>query len=66
MFYEHMLPKNYVVKLIYDRNNNGKWDTGKFKDLEQPEQVFYFPQEIEIKSNFDYEYEWNLYPLPPK
>ncbi len=61
--FEHMEPVQYIFKLFYDSNGNKKWDTGNFLELRQPEQVFYFQQEIKTKSNFDYEYEWDLYPV---
>lgn len=63
--YNFLHPKKYVFKLFYDFNGNGKWDTGKLSELLQPETVFYFPQEVETKSNWDMEYEWDLYPVPP-
>lgn len=60
--YTYLVPNKYLIKLFYDKNNNKKWDTGNFKTRKQPEEVFYFPQEIETKSNFDFEYDWDLYP----
>lgn len=64
LYFKNLDPKKYIVKLYYDDNHNKKWDTGDYEDLKQPEQVFYFPQEVIIKSNFDYDYEWDLYPVP--
>jgi len=61
--FKYVRPKDLIFKLYYDINNNKKWDTGNYKDLLQPEEVFYFPEEIKIKSNFDYEYNWDLYPI---
>jgi len=63
--YSYLPPKKLVFKLFYDSNKNGKWDTGNLKERKQPEQVFYFPQEIDTKSNWDYEYDWDLYPVSP-
>lgn len=59
----HIHPQDLIFKLYYDSNKNKKWDTGNYRDLLQPEEVFYFPEEIKIKSNFDYEYDWDLYPV---
>ncbi len=63
LLYEYLQPAKYVLKLFYDINRNKIWDTGNYKALKQPEQVFYFSQELDVKSNFDYEYEWDLYPV---
>jgi len=50
----------YRIKLIYDSNGNSKWDTGNYNDKKQPEKVVFFPQNIDIKPNFDYELEWDI------
>lgn len=48
-------PDNYKLKLIYDRNANGKWDTGKYiKDI-QPETVQFYSGEIEVRANWELE-----------
>ncbi len=62
--YKYLQPKKYIIKLYYDTNRNKKWDTGNYKEKRQPEQVFYLPNEIEVISNFDYDYKWDLYPIP--
>lgn len=66
LVYNYLHPQKYIFKLFYDFNDNGKWDTGKLSELLQPETVFYFPQTVETKSNWDMEYVWDLYPVAPK
>ena len=56
----YLEPGTYIFKLICDDNRNGKWDTGNFKLLQQPERVFYFNQNIETKSGWDIEYTWKV------
>lgn len=63
LIYEYIKPQKVIIKLFSDSNGNGKWDTGNFKERKQPEAVFYFPQEVELIQNMDYEYSWDLYPL---
>ncbi len=63
--YDFLQPKKYIFKLFFDLNQNDKWDTGSLKELRQPEPVFYFPQEVETKGNWDMEYEWELFPVGP-
>ncbi len=65
LVYNYLVPKKYIFKLFYDWNSNGKWDTGNLKTQLQPEPVFYFPQEVETKSNWDMEYDWELFPVTP-
>jgi hypothetical protein len=50
----------YRIRLIYDANNNGRWDPGNYEEKRQPEKVVYFPQTIDIKPNFDYVLEWDI------
>ena len=51
--FEYIKPASYRVRVIYDENENGKWDTGSFLNKTQPERVFYYPGEIEIRANWD-------------
>lgn len=55
----------YKVKIIYDVNGNGKWDTGNYLKKIQPEKVAYFPDNISIKPGFDAEFDWDVN-APPK
>jgi len=60
--FEYLLPGKYKIKIIKDRNRNGKWDTGNYRRKLQPEEVVYFPKEIEIRANWDVEENWVLSP----
>jgi uncharacterized protein (DUF2141 family) len=53
-------PGAYKFKLIYDENNNGKWDAGDYLHKKQPEKVIYYDQPITIRSNWDLEIEWKV------
>lgn len=46
-------PGNYLVRIIYDSNGNGKWDTGNYLQGKQPEKVVYYPQLIEMRANWE-------------
>ncbi len=49
----------YYMRIIIDDNNNGIWDTGEYDSLRQPEQVYYFPKEIECRAKWDIRENWN-------
>ncbi len=51
--------KEYYLKVIVDTNGNGIWDTGKFEDMLQPEQVYYYPKEINCRAKWDISETWN-------
>ncbi len=46
-------PGKYFLRLIKDKNNNDKWDTGNYLEKIQPEEVIYFPFELELRANWD-------------
>ena len=48
-------PGNYLIRLIYDQNGNGIWDTGNYLRKVQPEKVIYYPQSIEVRANWELE-----------
>lgn len=52
LYFNYLSPDKYYFRVIYDANENGKWDTGSFLDKRQPEEVVYFPKKIDIRPNF--------------
>ncbi|MGN1264023.1 MAG: Ig-like domain-containing protein [Prevotella sp.] len=60
----YVMPGKYYLSAFNDRNNNGKWDTGNYKEDLQPEEVFYDAKEIECKAKWDLTHNWNISLLP--
>jgi hypothetical protein len=58
--FEYLNPGGYQLKVIYDDNGNRVWDTGSYSDKRQPEKVTYFPDEINIRANWDVVEDWEL------
>jgi len=56
----YLMPGKYAARLIVDENKNGRWDTGDFKTRKQPEMVYYYPQLIEFKANWEALQDWDL------
>jgi hypothetical protein len=50
----------YGLKAIKDSNRNGRWDTGDYLKGIQPERVFVFQKEIEVRANWDFEEDWEI------
>ena len=48
-------PGEYEVRILFDRNNNGKWDPGNYAKKLQPEKVMALPQRLSIRANWDNE-----------
>lgn len=53
-------PTLYTIRVIYDDNANGEWDTGNFLERKQAEQILYFPKEIDVRANWDVDQEFDL------
>jgi len=45
----------YYVRIIYDDNKNGKWDSGNVKKRIQPENIWVYPKQITLRSNWEAE-----------
>lgn len=54
----------FYIRLFNDRNGNGVWDTGKYSEHSQPEEVYYFPKVWEMKANFEFEENWDINAVP--
>jgi hypothetical protein len=50
----------YRVRVIYDLNGDGKWTTGDFTTGRQPEPVSYYPTEIDLKTGWEAEQDWDI------
>jgi uncharacterized protein (DUF2141 family) len=53
--FSNLEPGNYVVRVIFDDNGNGKWDTGSYLKKLQPERISYYPDVIEVRANWELE-----------
>ncbi|MCA1760092.1 MAG: DUF2141 domain-containing protein, partial [Bacteroidales bacterium] len=60
--FEYLAPEKYKVKVIYDENGDGKWNTGSYQDRIQPERVAYINEVIKVRSNWDNNLSWDLKP----
>ena len=57
--FEYLKPDGYYLRCYEDRNGDGKWTTGAWAEKRQPEPIYYFPEKIQTKSNWDFEEEWD-------
>ena len=46
-------PGTYYLRLFYDLNENGEWDTGDYDAKLYPEPVYYYPREISLKAQWE-------------
>jgi uncharacterized protein (DUF2141 family) len=48
-------PGEYEIRILYDDNNNGKWDPGNYSKKLQPEKAITLTQKIAVRANWDNE-----------
>ena len=53
--YKNLLGIKYKVRIVYDDNANGKWDTGDLENKIQPEHVWFWDKIITIRPNWEQE-----------
>jgi uncharacterized protein (DUF2141 family) len=53
-------PGDYYIRILFDTNNNGKWDPGNYSKKRQPEKVISFDKILSIKADWDNEREIQL------
>lgn len=56
--FQNLAAGTYSVKILEDRDNDGRWTSGDYAKKQLPEKVFYFPNPIELKSGWKVEEEW--------
>lgn len=44
---------NYGLRVIFDTNGNGMWDTGNYLKKQQAERIAYYPDLIEMRANWE-------------
>jgi uncharacterized protein (DUF2141 family) len=48
-------PGEYEIRILFDDNNNGIWDTGNYTKKLQPEKAITLTQKLAVKANWDNE-----------
>ncbi|MGF7074297.1 Ig-like domain-containing protein [Mucilaginibacter sp. 3215] len=55
LVYKGILAAKYYVRIIYDENKNGKWDSGNVKLKRQPENIWLNEKLITLRPNWEAE-----------
>lgn len=58
--FNDMLPGTYQPLVLFDRNGNGKWDTGNYLQRLQPEETYRHNEQILMRANWEMEVELNI------
>lgn len=63
-FFQYLKPDTYYLRCYMDIDGNGQWTTGSWDEKRQPEPVYYYPQKMQTKSNWDFEEDWDYTSVP--
>jgi len=58
--WELLPPGKYKIRFTADANGNQKWDTGHYLNKQQPEEVLYYPTELDLRANWDLNETFNV------
>lgn len=58
--FNNLNPGKYLARVIFDENQNQKWDTGNYLKRLQPEKVSYYPLVIEMRANWEWVETFNI------
>ena len=53
--FEYLTPQGYYLRVYIDENNDGTWTTGDYLTWRHPEPVYYFPNKLTLRANWDFE-----------
>ncbi|WP_164849886.1 Ig-like domain-containing protein [Mucilaginibacter limnophilus] len=53
--YNNFPTAKYTVRVIYDANKNGRWDSGNVRQMRQPENIWIYDKEITLRANWEAE-----------
>ncbi|MCO5936756.1 Ig-like domain-containing protein [Mucilaginibacter sp. RB4R14] len=55
ILYKNYLTGKYKIRVVYDTNKNGRWDSGNVKLRAQPENIWLYDKEITLRANWEAE-----------
>jgi hypothetical protein len=57
---ENVKPGTYDFRIIFDKNDNKKWDPGNYRHQLEPEKVIYYPKQITVRANWEIDENWSF------
>ncbi|MBL0340207.1 MAG: hypothetical protein IPP71_04365 [Bacteroidetes bacterium] len=56
--FEQVEPGTFRLRIVYDENGNGRWDSGDYRKGIQPEVIEYNMEVITVRANWEVEVDW--------
>jgi hypothetical protein len=58
--WDRLVPGLRTLRLTADSNRNGRWDTGEWATLVQPERTWHHPDAVNVRAAWDVVVDWDL------
>lgn len=62
--FEYLQPTTYYLRLYIDQNADTKWTTGDWMNKKQPEPIYYYPNKLKLRANWDFEENFDYLAMP--
>lgn len=59
--FPYLAPGKYYARIFEDFDGDGRYTTGNFDSLRQPDAVYYYPKVVNIKKNWEKSETWNVF-----
>lgn len=59
--FENLAPGKYYARIYEDFDGDGRYTTGDYDSLRQPDVVYYYPKILNIKKNWEKSETWNVF-----
>lgn len=60
----YLKPGAYYLRCFIDSNHDGLWTTGHYDSGTPPEEMFYFPQALNVKALWEVKQDWDVRGIP--
>ena len=59
--FPYLAPGKYYARIFEDHDGDGRYTTGDFDSLRQPDVAYYYPKAVNIKKNWEKSETWNVF-----
>lgn len=60
----YIRPGKYFLRCFFDHNGDGRWTPGRWDTHTPAEEVYYYPEQLDIRANWDSNPTWDVKALP--
>ena len=62
--FDYLAPTTFYLRLYIDYSGDGKWTTGDWLSKRQPEPIYYYPNRLKLRANWDFEENFDHLAIP--